>query len=414
MNSKSKRQGEGSGGRPRSRRVAAGLVSAALLVALGTAAPLVPQMAEARAVKARAPEARAPEAQPVEARPVTSRTVREGVRRVVLAPKPGWSISGVWSPGGETLLLVDAVRSRVLEYSRSGELRRQHTVPMEGTTAFSRPSWIRPWTGGYIVEQEDAGFVTVSPEFEAREGFDLMEATRSTDLKNVAVFLWAPLSSEDLVAFGDVQLASGEWKTGLLRVRLDHPPRVEVIAELEGDPEDLDMYLMGLQYLTSLDGRGYFVDMSETPPSLLEVRVEEDGSAATRRLPVFTDRSRHGPPFLRPYLSELGAVNQVPGVFAELERSFMVSGVYGWEGRLFLLIRRPRHGAEGSTWSLTRIDPDTGAPGGRIDLPTTAPHVTVIPGAESWAVLEKGRVEGFGQQDIPTLLLIPGSHFRGE
>jgi hypothetical protein len=101
-------------------------------------------------------------------------------------------------------------------------------------------------------------------------------------------------------------------------------------------------------------------------------------------------------------------------MFAEIERSFMVSGIYGWEGRLYLLIRRPRRGVEASTWSLTRIDPETGATSGRIDLPTTAPHVTLIPGPESWAVLEKGRVQGFGQQDIPSLLLIPSSAFRNE
>jgi len=392
MNLTRTRQGEGIG--RRTRRAVAGLtVLFALPAGLGMVAPAVLQAAEGRTVE--------------------SRTARVDARRVPLAPKPGWSVSGVWSEGGETLLLVDARDSQVLEYSKSGELQRRLTVPFKGTTVFSRPSWIRPWPGGYIVEQEDAGFVTVNPKFEARQGFDLVEATRGTELKSVAVYQWAPLGSKELVALGDVELGSGEWKTGLLRVRLGHPPRVEMVHELPGKPEDLDMYLVGLQYLTSLDGRGYFVEMSETPPVLVEVRPE-NGSTAVRSVPLFSQASRGEQPVFRPYLSELEAVNEVPGAFAELERSFMVSGVYGWEGRLYLLIRRPRRGVEGSTWSLTRVDPESGVTRGRIDLPTTAAHVTLIPGPESWAVLEKGRVKGFGQQDIATLLLIPSSRFRGE
>lgn len=385
-------QGEGIG-RGAHRAVAGLTVLLALSAGLGMVAPAVVQAAEGQTV--------------------ASRTARADTQRVPLAPKPGWSVSGVWSTSGDSLLLVDARDSRVLEYSKSGELLRRLTVPFEGTTVFSRPSWIRPWPGGYIVEQEDAGFVTVNPKFEARQGFDLIEATRGTELKSVAVYQWAPLGSKELVALGDVELGSGEWKTGLLRVRLGHPPRVEMVHELPGQPEDLDMYLVGLQYLTSLDGRGYFVEMSESPPVLVEV-TPEDGSTAVRTIPLFSRASRGEQPVFRPYLSELEAVNEVPGAFAELERSFMVSGVYGWEGRLYLLIRRPRRGVEGSTWSLTRIDLESGVTRGRIDLPTTAAHVTLIPGPESWAVLEKGRVKGFGQQDIATLLLIPSSRFRGE
>ena len=349
-----------------------------------------------------------------EGRGVHDRPPQEGVARVPLVPKPGWSVSGVWSTSGDSLLLVDAKTSQVLEYRRTGELVRRLTVPMEGTTVFSRPSWIRRWPGGYIVEQEDAGFVTVNPTFEARQGFDLMEATRGTDLGSVAVFQWATLSSEELVALGDVQEKTGQWKSGLLRVRLGHPPRVEMVTELRGDPEDLDVYLVGLQYLTSLGGRGYFVEMSETPPVLVEIRPEPDGGTAVRRVPIFSETTRGGLPLFRPYLSELGAVNEMPGVFAELERSFMVSGLYAWEGRLYLLIRRPRQGVAGSTWSLATLDPESGIARGRIDLPTTAAHVTLIPGPESWAVLEKGPVRGFGQQDIPSLLLLPSSHFRVE
>lgn len=336
----------------------------------------------------------------------------EQVRRVELKPEPGWSISGVWSEEGDSLLLVDAFRSQVLEYSTSGELLHSHDVPLQGSTMFSRPSQIQPWPGGYIVEQEDAGFVVVDTAFDPRQEVDLLAGSAKSAARAHAIYLWTPLGADRLVALGDAQMADGSWKTGLFLVSLKNPLQLDLLTELE-DEDALDVYLVGLDYLASVGDRAYFVEMWKSPPQIVEVRRLEDGSGETRRLAIFPEAARAGrAPFLRPYLSEASGLNQLPNLYAEIERSFMVSGIYGWEDHLYLLVRRPDAGVVGSRWSLTKVDPEKEAIVGQIELPTTAAHVTLIPGPDFWAVLEKGKVRGFGQQEIPTMLLVPSSRFR--
>jgi len=329
------------------------------------------------------------------------------IRRIRLDPRPEWSVSGVWSPGGETLLLVDAFRSLVIEYSTEGELRHEYQVPLKGSLDFSRPSWIRVWPrGGYIVEQEDAGFVVVDEDFQPLQEVDLRGTEQVSGFQHAAVFHWVPLSNGDLVAFGDIQTQDGSWKTGIFRVSLSASPQVTVLLEVDIEPEELDLYLVGLPYLTALDNRVYFVDLTAGPPVMREIEMREDGSNVVHRLPISTPQAGRLP-LLRPYLS--GNLDQLSFVYSELERSSMISGVYGWNGALYLLFHQPNGISDGSSWSLAHFDPSTGKRGGEIHLPTTAAHVTLVPGPKSWAVLEKGRVKGFGQQDIPSLLLVPSS-----
>lgn len=337
-------------------------------------------------------------------------TVRDS-QRVWLDPRPTWSISGAWKADGSSLLLVDAA-GEVLEYSTQGALVKRHKVPLAGSS-HPRPSWIQPWKRGYLIEQEDAGFVIMDSALRAKGQIDLLDENPASGLRTASVYQWTPIGSGELIALGDAQLKTGEWKTGLLRVTLENPPQVNVLTELEDGDEDLDVYLVGLPLLAAVQDRAYLVDPSERRFSILEVRVGEGGSTETRRLTVPIGDGRQ--PLLRPYLSEPVRLDRMSLAFQELERSSMIAGIYGWEDDLYLLFHRPSRGigASGkSVWSLVRFDPETESLGDWVALPTSAPHITVIPGPESWAVLEKGHVRRLGEQDISSLLLIPSAELR--
>jgi hypothetical protein len=112
-----------------------------------------------------------------------------------------------------------------------------------------------------------------------------------------------------------------------------------------------------------------------------------------------------------PALQISADLRRVPALFETVERCHMAAGLYGWNGRLFVLARRPGAASDETVWSLTRIDPQRDEVVGTLELPTAAAHLTVIPGPRHWAILEKGPVRGFGQQDISTLLLIPNAWF---
>lgn len=327
----------------------------------------------------------------------------QGTDRLVLSPEPKWSVSGAWSQDGERLLLVDAFRSQILEYRKDGSLVRGHEVPLGGTTIFSRPSTLKARDDGFLVEQEDAAFVFLGPDLGAQREEDLLAETLRAPLRIVSIFSWTLLGQEgdQLLALGDVQLENAETRTGFLRVPLDDPSRAELLFEL-GDGDAVDYYLLGHQYMATLGGKAYLVEMTRSP-SIVEVGSE----GQVRRLDAFPEGYR-----LRPYLPSQGGLDQIPALFAAVERSRMVAGLYAWEGHLYLLTREP--GVDGCRWTLLEIDPTRETIVESFTLPTRAPHLTVVPGPESWALLERGRVTGFGQQEVPGLLLVPSDRFRKE
>ena len=327
----------------------------------------------------------------------------QGADRLDLNPPPKWSVSGAWSQDGRHLLLVDAFRSQILEYRGDGSLVQGHEVPLGGTTVFSRPSTLKPRSGGFLVEQEDAAFVFLDPDLTSQRETDLLAETLQSPLRIASVFSWTLMGGEEdqLLLLGDVQLENAETRTGFLRVPLDDPGEAELLFELEDD-EAVDYYLLGHQYMTSLGGKAYLVEMTRSP-SLVEVTPE----GGVRRLEVFPEGFE-----LRPYLPNQGGLDQIPAMFAAVERSRMVAGLYAWEGHLYLLTREPV--ADGCRWTLLEIDPARETIVQSFTLPTSAPHLTVVPGPESWAFLERGRVTGFGQQEVHGVVLMPSDRLRGE
>jgi hypothetical protein len=325
--------------------------------------------------------------------------------QVHLDLQPGWTISGVWSHDGQELLLVDALRGEILRFSPRGELLGQIEVPLRGSTEVSRPSNIHLWGDGYLVEQEDGDFVELGSSLEILDEVDLLEKARQPGGAVASVFGWVPLG-RSLVTISDVRLADGGWNTGFLRVPLAHPSEFEVLQDLSGEGPAAGFYLLGQPYLAAVGGRAYFLTMSASP-SICEVTAEAGEPARLRRLGAFPAAFAS-----RPLLPEQTELSQIPALFEGVERSHMAAGLYGWGDYLFVLTRRPGAVSGKTRWSLTQIDPRRDEIVRTFDLPTTAPHLTVIPGDASWALLEKGHIRGFGQQDISTLLVIPSSYFE--
>src|SRR5664280_1149815 len=93
------------------------------------------------------------------------------------------------------------------------------------------------------------------------------------------------------------------------------------------------------------------------------------------------------------------------------EAASMAAGLYGQDDRLYLLTRRPAGGA--TAWSLHRIDPGRDTLEATIPLPTTAPHLTVVPGPREWAFVEQevNTVTNRGKR-TRRILFIPARELR--
>ena len=115
---------------------------------------------------------------------------------------------------------------------------------------------------------------------------------------------------------------------------------------------------------------------------------------ANRQLPAFPNFVHHW---------DYRVVMQV------MEESLMPAGLYGWNGSLFILYRVPEPKA--TRWMIAKFA------GGRftepVRLPTRANHVTLIPGPEYWALLEKGPIQELGTQKLEQAVLISSKKFMG-
>jgi hypothetical protein len=92
----------------------------------------------------------------------------------------------------------------------------------------------------------------------------------------------------------------------------------------------------------------------------------------------------------------------------------MPTGLYGWEGFLYLLSRAPLQQGHGTRWTLTKIDPLSDRIIWSTGLPTQAHHLTVVPGTKRWAFIEKGPVVALGQQEIKRALFVPADRIRAQ
>lgn len=101
-----------------------------------------------------------------------------------------------------------------------------------------------------------------------------------------------------------------------------------------------------------------------------------------------------------------------------VEVSRMAVSVFSWEGRLALLVKEAMNASGHTSWSVIFLDPLSGEPVGvPVPLPTTAAHVTVIPGENNWKIVERDPVQAVGSIGIPylrtgSMTIAPAKWFR--
>jgi len=214
-----------------------------------------------------------------------------------------------------------------------------------------------------------------------------------------AVYQLTFSSQDEAFVFGDVERTDGSWLRGIIRVPLRPGGELQSVHRIAPLDPNFDLYRLGNPYLASVGGRAYFLDLRE-PVSLNILPV---GTEPKRRLVVLSSLARSAR-ITQP--ADLEEPEATTALYRGLEESTLPAGLYGFKGFLYLLTRRP--GQEGKTsWTLTKLDPADGKELYSISLPTSAPHLTVIPGEHHWALVEKGPVERWGRQTISIAVFVP-------
>lgn len=309
-----------------------------------------------------------------------------------------WTSSALWTANDRELLVVDPLYRRILRYSYTG--RGLGPIPQGIGAALENlaPVIIKPYRAGWILQLADEHMLILDGNYIPRKRVDLRQVGERDDAKLEGVWLWTP-AGDDLVALGDLhRLRDSSWNSGFIRFPLTAPGRFTLLRPVF--QEALEFYRLGFPYLTSLGDTAYVVAMDKTARLL---RMPKDGPVTELGVSL----PRRDLPSLPAYYRS----NDLPVVMDAVERSTMPVGLYGWEGSLYLLSRAPEPG-EGTAWVLTQIDPLRDRIVGSVNLPTRADHLTVVPGANRWAFMEKGPVRSWGRQNVERVLFVPASRFK--
>lgn len=328
----------------------------------------------------------------------------QSCRSLSLTPEPYWVFSGAWSADGSSILLLDVARKSLLSYPVDGG---PAAVVMGTGEADDSPenqlSLIQGDAGGFVLEGPNGYLQRLGPGLETVEelGWTLDEASREPGLKSLDS--WA-VSGDDILLYGDYRHFSGTWLSVFAKASLDDPDDLEILEWLPARHPARRFYLNAQQYLTTLNGKGYFL-LQDDPVSVWEVDLLQEGTDSLRRLEgILPSQLSH-----RVDLPAPQGVDSVPKLYAAQKQVRSITALFGQGDHLYLLGREP-DGSE-TRWSLTVVDPTSDRVVRTLYLPSRAPHLIVLPGPRYWAVVEKGDVEAFGTQQVMGARLLPSEWF---
>ncbi len=340
-----------------------------------------------------------------EPQPMTALFALPRITGLKLTLNPRWTYDGAWSREGSELFLVDAVRRQILVYhAQEGRFRGAWAWHADGTGILRSPASMETTSDGVLVVEEGEGrWIWLDVEGQPLREVALLAESRSASGALGGIFAWT-LVGEEMLAFGDIELADGSWESGFVRVPLASPAEFELLHPTALDSPARLFYRYGQNFVARVGAKGYFLAM-ENPPAIYEMSPADATDRAPRRLRSFP--GPHEELAVLPRLPQAGGIGAAQRIAEAMERSTGVVGIFGGRRFLQVLARFVAPDTGTVSWSLLQIDPQRDQLLGGFTLPTSAPHLLVVPGPQYWAFVEKGRVRDLGEQDVDSLLLIP-------
>jgi hypothetical protein len=317
------------------------------------------------------------------------------IQRIALSAGPLWAISGSWNAQGSALMVNDMYSKSIFYFDFP--LRLVHAI-----TSFDSQSGVhmvpaviqQSQGGGYLVEDRHLGKIfRFGDHYDLEGGIQIKTRGQSSTGVVDVIRGWAPLGS-DIIAYGDLVRGSGKaesWKAATMRLSPNSSEDPDVIREdsIEGNMTRQHSRLGSYPIMAVVGNKAYMLRCSEgaTGKNIRQELFEISPSyRMVSPLPEGIDSF--------PVLDE--AMNgHLTDIFAALERSESVVGLYGWKDSLYLLARRPDISSTANTiWTLLKINPRNGTVLHKVVLPTTKTQVLLIPGPRWWAIVEKAPVTG--------------------
>ncbi len=308
-------------------------------------------------------------------------------------PQPRWISSASFVKALESIAIIDPVQNQIFlttARGRSGAAK----LGIQG-----KPATISRTSTGFVLSTVDQRLYLLDKLLRPIGSNDLVKASIGSRGTLVSTYQ-SVVSGSEFFSFGAVKTAANKFRFGFFRVPAETPSNFEFLLDFD----DVEYYLLGHQYLASLNGHEYAVLMSGKA-SIIEFLP--DGSQ--RNLEVIPDSYRQ----VNKLETDTSRPHAEEDLFREIEKMSIPVGLYGQDGFLYLLTRernpKPR---SGTLWQLFPIDPEHLEVSRPLQIPTTANHLTVVNSEDNWYFIEKGPVQEDGSQDIGKMLIIPNASIR--
>ena len=332
------------------------------------------------------------------------------------ATRPRWAISGAWAAPDE-LVLANDQSNNLRRYDGAGRFVGLQPPALPVTLADRFPGNGSPFYPTTI-ETDGKGlwlglvgtrFAHLDDHEQLLAAFDLWKLRlrgHPQGGKLTSVSGWTPAGDDQLFGYGTFQLEDGTARDGFFRVTVGPSPRGVLFRTLPIDgPMDV-WHRIGwhLEAGTS-DGTGYALLVEDT--GAVSIARSRPDAGALEELHVLPT-----PVAAVPRLDDYSSAEEYAALLAHIESLTLPVGLFSWESHLYLLWRRPRKAGD-TEWLLSKIDPRKKRLLATAPLPTQAHHLVVVPGPRRWALVEKGEVDEYGLQSVPSIVFVPAAAIRG-
>jgi hypothetical protein len=319
---------------------------------------------------------------------------------------PKWISTTEFDPATKEILIADPKSKSIFAYNPA----RNGMFKVDLREEIS-PASITKIHGGFLVKHQDNA-VIIGPDRKEKLETNLVRTkggnptglgslysnwiTKGTAFVGYGSLVRAELTTQEYnpsrgfelgFVYGNVTAESGQFTN------------LELLEPAEAN----DYYLFGFPYFAANDDGLFYVRMIGDTASIVQVKKNEAGRRVGKPISVFPSEFRH----VEKLKTENVGPSSTKARYAEIEKSTMAVGLFGQGKYLYLLGRR--FTGEHTEWSLFKIDPNESKIGREIRLPTTAHHLTVVPGDDSWYLFERGEVKGWGDQEIQRVVKVPAS-----
>ena len=346
----------------------------------------------------------------------------QSCQRHTFPTTPAWVTSVVFDPVENRLVMADPVRKALWAFRAGDQVMPALNVQAAGedreTLEYS-PLSITATREGFLVQTKN-GTLELDRDLQTQREVDLAHSSDPNHVGTLGTMHSGWISHQGyFLGFGAIlgrglstsqpaAVLNRQYEVGF--VFGEHgPDGLTYAQQLRPFEHDLNVfYRLGLSYFAANDEALFFVQIAAEETSVWQVTpngrknpivVEvENAVPSAYRSPGGFEASLQG--------SGESQLDKVAQIFGNLEGKTMVAGILGHGSSVFLLTREPS--TEATLWSLWPVAPSRDKVDSRqLKLPTAANHINLVPGLNSWYIIEKGPVRGWGDQEIQTVLEVP-------